>query len=197
MEITELQNMWSDIDYKISQNTRMNKEILRRMLVEKPQKRLQWIKLQSWFKLILPFILLPLFIITVEVRSDWAFITGGILFGSMIIVGYITEIIYLSKLQKLDFSQPIVFLNKEVAQLKKMKLIYTRMRYLLSPLAITGVLMMTFKGVGHIKQPESILMIVLILLVFTVSVVYTFRFAINRQFRKLNEEIAELELLEK
>lgn len=195
--MTELQNMWSDIDYKISQNTRMNKEILRRMLVEKPQKRLQWIKLQSWFKLILPFILLPLFIIMVDVRSDWAFITGGILFGSMIILGYITEIIYFLKLNKVNLTNPIVALNKEVAQLKKMKIISTRMRYLLSPLAITGVLMMTFKGVGHINQPESIVMIVLVLLVFTVSVVYTFRFAINRQFRKLNEEIAELELLEK
>ena len=50
MELLELQNIWQEYDKKISENTRLNKEILRLMLISKPQKRLNWIKIKAGFK---------------------------------------------------------------------------------------------------------------------------------------------------
>ena len=47
MELAELQNIWQEYDKKISENTRLNKEILRLILLEKPQRRLNWIKIKA------------------------------------------------------------------------------------------------------------------------------------------------------
>ena len=47
MELTELQNIWQEYDKKISENTRLNKEILRLILLEKPQKKTKLDKNQS------------------------------------------------------------------------------------------------------------------------------------------------------
>ena len=47
MELTELQNIWQEYDKKISENTRLNKEILRLILLEKPQKKIKLDKNQS------------------------------------------------------------------------------------------------------------------------------------------------------
>ncbi len=49
MELTELQNIWQEYDKKISENTRINKEILRLILLEKPRKRLNWIKIKAGY----------------------------------------------------------------------------------------------------------------------------------------------------
>jgi acyl-ACP thioesterase len=52
MELIELQNIWVQYDKKLTDNTRLNKEILRRMLISKPEKRLNWIKISAGFNLI-------------------------------------------------------------------------------------------------------------------------------------------------
>ena len=47
MELTELQNLWKEYDKKISENTRLNKEILKLMLLSKPQRKLNWIIIKA------------------------------------------------------------------------------------------------------------------------------------------------------
>jgi hypothetical protein len=47
MELAELQNIWQEYDKKLSENTRLNKEILRLILIEKPQRRLNWIRIKA------------------------------------------------------------------------------------------------------------------------------------------------------
>ena len=56
MELSELQNIWQEYDKKISENTRINKEILRLILLEKPRKRLNWIKIKAGTWLFSPVI---------------------------------------------------------------------------------------------------------------------------------------------
>jgi len=57
MELAELQNIWQEYDKKISENTRLNKEILRLMLLSKPRERVNWIKIKAGLKSSLQFCL--------------------------------------------------------------------------------------------------------------------------------------------
>ncbi len=196
MEIYELQNIWEGIDRKITESSKLNKEILRKMLVEKPKQRLNKIRLQSYFKIILPFVVLPVFFLIIEKRTDFQFIIGTVMYCSLVIYAMISEFIFLKKSNKIDFSKPVISLSKDIAELKKGKLTNTRLRYLLSPIGATGVLLMAFKNTGNIISQETFLFFGLVLIVFFLSVLYTFRIAIKNQFQKLNEEISELEFLE-
>ena len=49
MELLQLENIWKEFDKKITDNTLINKEILRRMLISKPERHLNWLKLSQFY----------------------------------------------------------------------------------------------------------------------------------------------------
>jgi len=59
MELLELQNIWNQYDKKISENIRLNKDILRKMLLTKTEKRLNRIKVEAGIRLALSLLLAP------------------------------------------------------------------------------------------------------------------------------------------
>ena len=82
MELIELQNIWQQYDKKLSENTRLNKEILKMMLKSKPEKRVTWIKLTAAYRLLLPIvIILVMMAPNVEFRNETSFYVGFLLFG--------------------------------------------------------------------------------------------------------------------
>jgi len=198
MELIELQTMWSEYDRKIVKNTRLNKEILRRMLLEKPQKRLNRIRLKSLFTIISPFVLfLPVFFLTVEYHPSLHFLTGSILFGSLAIIAYIWEVKHYLLIRKIDFTGPVLSVKKDIAEMKRFRIRTTRIRYCLSPFAVLGIFLMIIQKPVLFINKESVIMIALMIIVFAGSVIYTFRYSIREQFSRLDKEISELEDLEK
>ena len=195
MELIELQNIWGEYDKKIANNTRLNKEILRRMLLSKPEKRLNWIKIKAGFNLILPLvIILSILVPNVQLRTAVDFYVGLGLFTAFSVVTYFWAIKYYLLICKIDFSEPILSIKKAIAELEKYKIKITRIGYVFVPFAMTGIFLMAqipvFSG-------NSILPFSLIILVMVTSIYYTFKFSIYERFRKLNKEIIEIEELEK
>ena len=196
MELNELQSLWIQNDKKISDCTRLNKEILKRMLISKPEKRVNWIKIKAEFNLFSPIILfLLLLVMNIQFRLTLNFYIGLGLFTLLYVTSYIGDIRYFLLVRKIDFSGTILSLKKGIAELEKYKIKITRISYMFMPFAIFGIFLMLFQK--PIFNPESIVMLVLIILVYISSIYYTFRYSIYERFRKLNKEIAEIEELEK
>lgn len=195
MELNEMQNIWQQYDKKISENTRLNKEILKRMLMQKPEKRINWIKIKAKVAVYSPVLFLLLFFMDVKFRLTVHFYIGLTIIIPIMIVGYIWDLKYFFLVRKIDFSQTVLSIRKNVAELEKYKIKITRIRYMVGPFAMVGMLLM------FIQKPvftiESITMIILIIIVFISSVYYTFQYSIYEQFRKLNNEIAEIVELER
>ena len=63
MELVELQNIWQEYDKKLSENTHLNKEILRLLLLSKPQKRLNWIKIKAGLSIFSPILFVTLLLV--------------------------------------------------------------------------------------------------------------------------------------
>ncbi|HEY5592765.1 MAG TPA: hypothetical protein VIK55_17320 [Paludibacter sp.] len=196
MELNELQNIWLQYDRKITDNTHLNKEILKRILMSKPEKRLNWIKIKAGFNVFSPVILILLIkIMDMKFSLTSSFYIGLSLFLTLFIINYIWNIRYFLLVRKIDFSGAILSIKKQIAELEKYKIKTTRVRYLIMPFAILGIFLMIFQK--PIFNAESIVFFVLVLIVFISSIYYTFKYSINEQFRKLNKEISEITELEK
>lgn len=198
MELAELQNMWQQYDKKISENTRLNKEILRLMLLSKPQKQLNWIKIKAGFSVLSP-ILLVFFLLVLNVQFSLTpnFYIGLSLFLPIYIITYIWDIRYFKLVRTIDFLRPVLSIKKQIAELEKYKIKKTRIRYFLMPFAMIGFLLMIIHKITFSLNLVSLLPIILIILVFISSIYLTFKYSIYERFNKLNKEIDEIEQLEK
>jgi hypothetical protein len=198
MELSELQNIWQDYDKKISQNTRLNKEILRLMLISKPRRRLNWIKIRAGYSILSPLIFVTaLLVLNVQFYISISFYIGLALFLPVYTITYIWDIKYFILIRKIDFSMPVLTLKKEIAQLEKYKIKKTRIRYMLMPFAIAGFLLMIIHSMNFSPNFVSIIPLLLIVLVFLSSMYITFKYSIYERFKKLNKDIDEIERLEK
>jgi len=198
MELTELQNIWQQYDKKISENTRLNKEILRLMLLSKPKIQLSWIKIKAGFFVLSP-ILLVLFILVLNVQFSITtnFYIGLSLFLPIYTITYIWDIRYFKLIRIIDFSKPVLSIKKQIAELEKYKIKKTRIRYILMPFAMIGFLLMIIHKITISYNLVSILPLLLIILVYISSLFFTFKYSIYEQFNKLNKDIDEIEQLGK
>jgi hypothetical protein len=195
MELIELQGIWQQYDKKLSENTRLNKEILKMMLKSKPEKRVTWIKLTAAWRLLLPIvIILVMMVPRVEFRNETSFYVGFLLFGPFALLTYYWAIRYYLLTYKIDFSNSISTIRKNIKEVEKYKIKMTKYGYILSPFGLIGVFLIANIP---ILSKHSLLPISLIISVFIISIYVTFKYSIFERFKKLNMEIDEIEQLEK
>jgi ABC-type multidrug transport system fused ATPase/permease subunit len=195
MELNELQAIWQRYDNDLKENTRMNKEVLRHILISKPQKRLTGEKIKAGVNLILPVVLVLLVLLpNVQYRASVEFFGGALMFGTVFSVIYYWSVRYYLLIGKVDFSEPVTVIKKNAKHLEKYKIKLKRIGYILMAPGITGIFLM---GGFPLFSRESIVPVSLIVFVMAASIYLTFRYSIVEQFRKLNREIAALEQLEK
>jgi len=198
MELTELQNIWQAYDRKLSENTRLNKEILRLMLISKPQRKLNWIKIKAWLNIFSPigFVALIL-LLDVQFIMSTRFYIGACLFFPGYALTYIWDVRYFNLIRNVDLSLPVLTIKKVIAELEKYKIKTTRIRFLLMPFGMVGFILMIIHKINHNLHFLDFVPVILIVLVFISSIIFTFKISIYERFRKLNKDIDELEQLEK
>ena len=198
MELLELQSIWQEYDKKLSENTRLNKEILRLMLLSKPRRRLNWIKIKAGLSIFSPILFVTLLLVLdVQFHLNTNFYIGLGLFLPIYTITYIWDIRYFKLIRNVDFSMPILSIKKVIAELEKYKIKTTRIRYLLMPFAMTGFLLMIIQKITIGFNLVSVIPLLLIILVFISSIYFTFKYSIYERFKKLAKEIDEIEQLEK
>lgn len=195
MELIELQALWQQYDKNILDSTKINKEVLKRILISKPEKRLNWEKIKAGSNLILPIVLV-LFILVpnIKFRPSIDFYVGIFIFGMVFSVLYYWSVRYYMLIGRIDFSSSITLIKKNIKQLEKYKIKLKRFGFILMPFGLIGIFLL---GEFPIFSKDSILPISLIILVMIISIYYTFKYSIFEQFRILNREIEEVEKLEK
>jgi hypothetical protein len=197
MELSELQNMWQEYDKKLSENTRLNKEILRHILLEKPQRRLNWIRIKAGAWILSPLLFLFLvLVLNVQFNISVRFFIGLAMFLPVFIISYIWDIKYFTLIRKIDFTMPVLSIKRVITELEKYKIKTTKIRYMLMPLAMTGFMLMIITRVTLHFDFLSILPLLLIILVFFSSMYFTFKYSIYERYKRLNKDLNEIEQLE-
>lgn len=195
MELIELQDIWQQYDKRLTENTRLNKEILKRMLISKPEKKMNWMKVMAGFNLILPIVaILWILVPRIEFRNEFDFYLGFLLFAVFSVVTYYWSVRYYLLIDRINFTNAITIIKKDIIQLEKYKIRITRLAYILAVFGLVGVFIM---GNFPIFSTNSILPISIIILVMAISIYYTFRYSIFDRFKKINIALEEIENLEK
>lgn len=195
MELLELQNIWNQYDKKISENIRLNKEILRKMLISKTEKRLNNIKVEVGIRLTLSFLLVPMILIfNIPIRTTADFYIGLSLFTGMFVFFGIYRIKHFLMFNKIDFSRSVSLIRKEVNELKKYELKMSHVGLLLLPLGAISIFLLA-------KIPlltlDTWIPLSFIIIILTATYIYKTRYSYEERFRKLNQEIEEIAELEK
>ena len=194
MELDELQNMWKHSDKKISENTHLNKEILKKMVVSKTENKILRTKIKTGLNLIIPFVLIVLIVLpNISYRPEPDFYIGLILFGSFYLAFYYWHIRYFTLLEGIDLKKPITKIRSEFKKIEKYKFMMTKLSFVFAPLAIIGIFLL---GEIPIFSKDSVLPIFLIALIMSFSVYFTIKYSIFEYFKRINSEIDEIEKLE-
>lgn len=194
MELEELQIMWEKYDKNLLENTKINKEILKRVLISKPEKRINWEKIKAILNLILPIVLILLVLVpNIQYRSSIDFYIGVFMFAVVSSAIYYWSVRYYVLIRKIDFSSSITSIKKRIKRLEKYKIKLKKLGYILMPFGIIGIFLM---GKFPIFSKNSLIPISMVMLVMMISIYYTFKYSIFEQFRKLDKEINEMEKLE-
>jgi hypothetical protein len=191
MEFTELQNMWQQYDKKVSENIRLNKEILKKMVISKTEKRLTRIKLESGIRLIIPLLLLPLLLLH---KFQFTNTLGLYLFIGLFILAYFFRIKHYLMAAKINFSNPVSLIKKEIIELKKYQLKMSQLALLILPIGVMSIFLLT--KIPFLTQ-ETLVPLALMFIILAVSYFYKTKYSYGERFRKLNQEIEEIEQLEK
>lgn len=202
MELMELQNLWLENNRKLDETLQLNREIMNKLLKAKPERRLTRIKAEVLLNLILPIVILIVILFGVWVpdvnfKYDRQFYVGVIMFGIGYVLTYILSARYYWHLLKIDFTQSVLDIKTKVLRAEAFNLKTTRLKYLLMPFGITGILLLLGVPIFSLKNVsfQSMIPLLLIVLVFIGSILVTFKYTLVQRFKKLKFEISELEML--
>ncbi len=190
-----MQKMWSLHNERIAENTRINKEVLKTVLLSKTERKINWIRFKAISSLIIP---IPLFIIIalprLEFRMDLKFIIGTVLFGAVCIPSYVWTIKYILALEHLDVLKPITTIKKQILKVEKYKMKITKLAIILGPLGIAGVYLI---GDMPLFSVQMLPFNSLVLVVMGISAYLSLKHGTLKQLKRINSEIDKILNLEK
>lgn len=194
MELDELKNIWSQHEKKLVESTNINRVLLMKLLLQNAEKRINWLKVRSLSSLILPligiiFIVIPRIQFTLEAK----FIIGISLFVSLSVISSIWLIKLYILIEKLNFSEPITSVSKQLKLAEKYKMRTTKYGLILAPFMIVGVFL--FGGIPFLST-KMIPFYVLCVIVFLVSTYIRSKHGLAVTIKKINSDIEEISKLE-
>ncbi len=194
MELEELKAIWSQHEKMLVENTVLNKQLLRKILATRAERRIDWLKVRTLAFLIL---LLPLFIFIVIPRIEFAlefeFIVGFLLFASTSVITYAWSIKLYLRIERLDPNGPLTAVNRQLKLVEKYKLKINRNGYMLFPFMFVGI----FLSAGiPILSAKMIPFYALCVGVFLISLYVQSKHGLLAQIRKIDSDIEEISRLE-
>jgi len=193
MNISNLQDLWNAYDSKLAETTKINKRILREILIKKPVKTINWLRIKTFFQLTATVLVIILFISKVKLRDSGIELYSGIILLSVIVLGsYLRTIQYYLMLKTLSFSSSALVLKEQIIHIKKHKLSTIKYGFLLTPLSVFALMLIIPIKLSQISFSIPALITVL---VYVIACIYKWS-SLNKEFFKINLELKKLEDLD-
>lgn len=199
MELAELENIIKGYDKKIDENISLNRDVLKRLLINKPHRCLQVERLKTLYQLCSPLLLPCLVMVIIEVLNIGVDFTSNFYIGLGLFVPtflfvWSLNIKHYLLIRKINFSTPVILIKRQVAELEKYSIWMTKIRNMLTPILISGMLLVFVPQSIYVM--EFVLMVGFITSIFILSAFYK-NYSIRERYRVVISEIEELEALGK
>jgi hypothetical protein len=195
METNEIMHMWNQHENMLLANARVNRQILRKLLVAHAGKRLDWLKIKTLAGLILPFMLLILVVIPrLEFTLEIDRVIGYLFFVPTYVIAYIWAIRLYLLIEKLNFKDPLLVVSRQLRLVERYKLRIKRFNLMLAPLMIIGIFLSAGMPVFSVRM---IPFYVLCVISFLIGQYIRSRYGLVAQISRIDEEIAAISELER
>jgi hypothetical protein len=194
MEIDDIKTIWTQHEKMLVENTKMNKELLKKLLIVNAEKRIDWLKIKSLVGLILPLIgIIFIAIPRIQFTFETDVVIGIVLFVSLSAITYIWAIKLYLRIERLNPNGPITTVSKQLKLVEKYKMRNTKYGLMLAPIIIIGV----FLSVGMpFLSAKMIPFYALMVIVFLISTYIRTKHGLVAQVRKIDRDIEEISKLE-
>jgi hypothetical protein len=204
METNKLQEMWTDFDKKISDNTQLNREMLKRMLISEPKRRFSQLILKAGIEVIVIIVMLIYFFVKhVSFQPTIVFTLGLTIFVTAIGTPIIGHIRYFLMLYKINFSESVLSLKKKINESERLKEKNNRYGRIMVPLILISAWFITqdFKDISmsHLKtfgEPLFVISVIVSVIASVIAVLSIKHFK-DKTLYRLNIELSEIEELER
>lgn len=194
MEWAELQAVWQQYDARMAENTRINREILKRMLRVKPERRISRMKGWAIYGMIVPIpIMCTALVTSTKLRNEWDFYLGLILIVIMLAKVLYQTVQYFLLIRAINFTHCITQTKKQLQHLDKFMLKMSKWGWPMMFIGMAGICLLCQLPV---MTKDFTLMTVFIILCAAVSSYIKFK-RFREQLNRFNAELDEIENLEK
>jgi hypothetical protein len=136
MELDELKAMWAQYDTKLTENLRLNEELLKKMNLDKSKQEMQ-IPLNYEIASVLINVLFLLFfgISTFNFASELKFLLPGLVATLLSVWWLLASLRKVNILMKIDyFNSPVIELQKSINTVKQKALLFRKIEFYLLPI---------------------------------------------------------------
>ncbi len=194
MEWTELQALWQQQDARIAESTRINKEILKRMIRKNSEKRLKWMKFWAAYGMIVPISVVCIALVSnIKFRNEWDFYLGLILLVITFTIDLYHTYQYYLSIRDINFTNQVAKTKKQLIQVDKLKRNISKWGFLTFLVALPGVCLIAQLPVINLRFVIFIIFITL----FAMIKYYIHLKRFKKQLSSFNAELNEIEQLEK
>lgn len=197
MELDEIRAYWLQHEKKLVEHTRINTELLRRVLLINTDKRMNWLKIRTLVNLILPLLALLLALFIVIPRVEHTFnaevIIGIAIFGSFSVITYTWAIRFYLLVDKLNLSESLTSVRKQLKMAEKYKTKMTKYGLMFAPFAVVGIFLSA--GIPFLSA-KMIPFYALMVIVFLISTYVRRKHGVVVQIKNINKDIEEISALE-
>ncbi len=194
MEIDDIKTIWTQHEKVLVENTKMNKELLKKLLLVNAEKRIDWLKIKSLVGLILPLIgIIFIAIPRIQFTLETDVVIGIVLFVSLSAITYIWAIKLYLRIERLNPNGPITTVSKQLKLVEKYKMRNTKYGLILVPFYIIGIFLSA--GIPFLS-PKMIPFYALMVIVFLISTYIRTKHGLVAQVRKIDRDIEEISKLE-
>lgn len=191
MEIEELRHYWKKEDKRITESVKVNKNVSH----EKLRSSFNRIKVKRLIFLVLPCIYIPLIfalIIFPHLKNDGSvwFYLSVIFFSMFIIISYAINIYYYIRLLKVDCTESVLQIQKEILRLE----IFGKKWHITSYFIVPFVLLATLRMFGRlITLDQTTIIFILLTAVFVIiGYIVKVKVMLPKEYHKVKSYLDEI-----
>lgn len=192
MDYNEFQLLWSQMGNDASNNSDIKKSV-RKILEKKHQKKWNLYVWKAWYQLLFLVIIVTALIYMLffylKIDHTTPFWVGFSILIPIYGLTFYLNITYTLRLAKINYSEPLFKIKREICKLETFKIKWTIGGWFLSIITLIGFYIM----VPHRIEPIAW---ALIIIVVTGQSIYNYKKDTKERYKKLQMEIKEMELLE-
>lgn len=203
MELDELKNVWMQYDQKLTDNLKLNENILRKMSLDKSKREMNTPLYYEIFGVVLGVVFF-LYVLnaTIKFGEEIKYLVPGILTSMISLVFLIFSIIKTSLLTNIDyFNTPIVDIQRAILKVKQKYLQLKKFEFYIIPffvVAAAPILAKALKGMDLFAHPyRYVVGIFISLLIGYPLAIWIYKNGYSKKLKNVSSFLEELNKFEK